>query len=296
MVALELRRVSKRFGDAIALDDLSFEVGEGSVTGFLGPNGAGKTTSIRILTGLLRPTSGVALITGVTYESLPHPIRSLGLALEPNGFHPARSARDHLAQVARAAGVSLQRVDELLDRVGLTQAANRRVRGFSLGMRQRLSLATALVGDPQILIADEPSNGLDPQGIHWVRDFLRSLAKEGRTVFVSSHQLAELALVAERVVIIDKGRLIREGRIDQLSTRGHHVVIRTPSLDLLETAMTQAGVAVTRTADDEIIVDADADTVGALVAASGVVVYEMRSEKPTLEETFLNLTTEGHRS
>lgn len=296
MVALELKGVSKRYGDTIALDDLSFTVDEGSVTGFLGPNGSGKTTSIRILTGLVRPTSGQALVTGMAYASLPHPMRVVGVALEPNGFNPGRRARDHMALVARAEGIPFNRIDDLLENVGLTEAAHRRIGGFSLGMRQRLSLATALIGDPQILIADEPSNGLDPQGIRWVRDFLRGLARDGRTVLVSSHQLAELALSADRVVIIDRGRLVRAGDIDELNGLKNHVVIRTPEVDALEASIREAGLIVGRSAHDELVVDAGADIVGAVVARSGVVVYEMHTERPSLEETFLKLTTERQSS
>ncbi|MFL6251195.1 MAG: ABC transporter ATP-binding protein, partial [Actinomycetes bacterium] len=192
MAVITIQGLTKRFGPVVAVDDLSFEVDQGTVVGFLGPNGAGKTTTLRMLLGLVSPTAGSARIDGKPYRALAEPVRHVGAVLEASSFHPGRSARNHLRVVATAAGLPLNRADAVLDQVALTQAAHRRVGGFSLGMRQRLSLATALLGDPQVLILDEPANGLDPEGIRWLRGFFRHLAGEGRTVLVSSHQLAEV--------------------------------------------------------------------------------------------------------
>src|SRR4029453_12088060 len=193
MAVITIQGLTKRFGPVTAVDDLSFEVDQGTVVGFLGPNGAGKTTTLRTLLGLVTPTAGSARMDGKPYRELADPIRQVGAVLEASSFHPGRSARNHLRVVATAAGLPLDRADAVLDQVGLTTAAHRRVGGFSLGMRQRLGLATALLGDPQVLILDEPANGLDPEGIHWLRGFLRKLADQGRTVLVSSHVLAEVA-------------------------------------------------------------------------------------------------------
>jgi len=206
MAVITIDGLNKRFGQVIAVDDLSFEVDQGTVVGFLGPNGAGKTTTLRMLLGLVTPTSGTARIDGRPYRELADPIGHVGAVLEASSFHPGRSARNHLRVVATAAGLPLVRADEVLGQVGLAEAAHRRVGGFSLGMRQRLGLATALLGDPQVLILDEPANGLDPEGVHWLRRFLRQLADQGRTVLVSSHVLAEVAQTVDQVVIIASGR------------------------------------------------------------------------------------------
>jgi ABC-2 type transport system ATP-binding protein len=210
-------RLSKRFGSVLAVDDLSFGLPAGSVTGFLGPNGAGKTTTLRMVLGLVRPTSGSALVLGRPYAELPSPARTVGAVLEAADFHPGRSGRDHLATLALAASLPLVRVDEVLGLVELTDAAPRAVRTYSLGMRQRLGLAAALLGDPELLILDEPANGLDPEGVHWLRTFLRDFAAAGRTVLVSSHVLAEVAQTVDRVVIIDKGRLVTIADLAELT-------------------------------------------------------------------------------
>src|SRR6516225_8586092 len=214
---LNVDHLTKRYGTVTAVDGLSFEVGPGRVTGFLGPNGAGKTTTLRMLLGLAAPTSGTATINGVRYRDLPDPARTVGAALEADCFHPGRSAIEHLQIMATAAGISRRRPAEVLDVVGLTEAARRRVGGFSLGMRQRLTLATTLLGDPGVLILDEPLNGLDPDGIRWMRDLLRQLAGEGRTVLVSSHLLAEAAQTVDDVVVINRGRLAAEGPVAELT-------------------------------------------------------------------------------
>jgi ABC-2 type transport system ATP-binding protein len=217
MTAITVQGLTKRFGDVLAVDRLSFQVDEGTVAGFLGPNGAGKTTTLRMLLGLVAPTSGTATVGGRRYRDLPDPARRVGAVLEAGGFHPGRSARDHLRIQATAAGLSRARVDQVLEQTGLAGAARRRVGGFSLGMRQRLGLAAALLGDPEVLILDEPANGLDPEGVHWLRGLVRGLAAEGRTVLVSSHLLAEVAQTADQVVIIDKGRLVTQAPMAELT-------------------------------------------------------------------------------
>ena len=217
MSAITVTNLRKTYGDVTAVDDLSFEVPAGSVTGFLGPNGAGKTTTLRMLLGLVSPSGGSATFAGRAYADMPQPIRSVGAVLEASSFHPGRSARNHLRIIATGAGLPWDRVDAVLDEVGLREAADRRVGGFSLGMRQRLALAGALLGDPPALILDEPANGLDPEGIHWLRRFLQRLAAEGRTVLVSSHVLSEMALTIDRAVIVHRGRLVTTGPVRDLT-------------------------------------------------------------------------------
>jgi len=214
------RGLTKRYGDLVAVDDVTFLLERGTVTGFLGPNGAGKTTTLRLLLGLGEPTDGDALVFGCRYRELERPAGRVGAVLESTDFHPSRSGRDHLRALALAAELPLSRVDEVLALVELTGAAKRRVRGYSLGMRQRLGLAAALLGDPELLILDEPANGLDPAGVRWLRTFLQTLAGEGRTVLVSSHLLAEVAQTVDRVLIIDHGRLLAGGRLDELTSAG----------------------------------------------------------------------------
>jgi ABC-2 type transport system ATP-binding protein len=216
MATITIDGLTKRFGAVTAVDDLSFELSGASVTGFLGPNGAGKTTTLRMLLGLVTPDRGRATIEKQAYSELDRPARMVGALLEASSFHPGRSARNHLRVVARAAGLPDRRADEVLERVGLADAAARRVGGFSLGMRQRLGLATALLGDPEVLVLDEPTNGLDPAGVRWLRNLLRQMAADGRTVLVSSHLLAEVAQTVDRVVVIDRGRLVAEGRVPDL--------------------------------------------------------------------------------
>jgi ABC-2 type transport system ATP-binding protein len=216
MATIEVSGLTKRFGPVLAVDDLSFEVEPGGVVGFLGPNGAGKTTTLRILLGLVAADGGEALIRGHSYVDLPEPLRLVGASLEGSSAHPGRSARAHLRTHALAAGIGSERIEPVLDEVGLRAAAGRRVGGFSLGMKQRLALATALLPDPEVLILDEPANGLDPEGIRWLRQLLRRLAAEGRTVLVSSHVLAEVAQTVDRVIILDHGRLMASAPLDDL--------------------------------------------------------------------------------
>jgi ABC-2 type transport system ATP-binding protein len=215
------RGLTKRYGDVLAVDEITFSLAPGTVTGFLGPNGAGKTTTLRVLLGLAEPSGGEAFVFGRRYRELEQPTRRVGAVLESTDYHPGRSGRDHLRTLALAADLPLSRVEEMLELVQLTTAAGRRVRTYSLGMRQRLGLAAALLGDPELLILDEPANGLDPAGVRWLRTFLQSLAAEGRTVLVSSHLLAEVAQTVDRVVIIDRGRLLAQGRLEELTGNQH---------------------------------------------------------------------------
>jgi ABC-2 type transport system ATP-binding protein len=217
---VECRALSKRYGDVVAVDEISFSLSRGTVTGFLGPNGAGKTTTLRLLLGLCEPSGGAALVFGRRYRDLEQPIRRVGAVLESTDYHPSRSGRDHLRMLALAAELPLTRVDEVLDLVQLSTAKGRRVRTYSLGMRQRLGLAAALLGDPELLILDEPANGLDPAGVRWLRSFLQGLAANGRAVLVSSHLLAEVAQTVDQVLIIDRGRLLAAGTLDRLTGSG----------------------------------------------------------------------------
>jgi ABC-2 type transport system ATP-binding protein len=212
--------LTKRYGELVAVDELTFSLPSGTVTGFLGPNGAGKTTTLRVLLGLAEPTAGEALVFGRRYRELDDPARRVGAVLETSDFHPGRSGRDHLRVLALAAEIPLSRVEEVLALVEIETAADRRVKTYSLGMRQRLGLAVALLGDPELLVLDEPANGLDPAGVHWLRRFLRLFAEQGRTVLVSSHMLAEAAQTVDQVVIIDRGRRVASGRLDELATDG----------------------------------------------------------------------------
>ena len=217
---VSVNSLTKRFGDVVAVDDLTFGLDAGTVTGFLGPNGAGKTTTLRVLLGLADPTAGEALVFGRRYRELDQPSRRVGAVLESNDFHPGRTGRDHLRALALAAEIAPSRVDEVLDLVELAGNADRRVGTYSLGMRQRLGLAGALLGDPELLVLDEPANGLDPAGVHWLRSFLRNFAEAGRTVLVSSHILAEVAQTVDQVLIIDRGRLVATARLDELTGSG----------------------------------------------------------------------------
>ncbi len=295
MTPLAIHGLSKRFGDVLAVDDLTFSVEAGTITGFLGPNGAGKTTTLRMLLGLVRPTAGEALIHGVPYAQLHDPVRHVGALLEASSFHPGRTARDHLRVLATAAGIPLRRADAVLEEVGLAHAARRRVGGFSLGMRQRLGLGAALLGDPSVLVLDEPTNGLDPEGVHWLRAFLRDRAAAGGTVLVSSHLLAELALSADHVVILKQGRLVRQAPIGDLTRQaGSRVHVLTPEAARLAALLGDRGITAALSAPQELVATGTtAEAVGRAVADAGVVVYEMRMEQPNLEEAFLALTSDS---
>jgi ABC-2 type transport system ATP-binding protein len=280
--------LTKRFGTVLALDDLSFSVRPGVVTGFLGPNGAGKTTTLRCLLGLVAPTSGSATIDGRRYRDLEHPLATVGAALEAADFHPGRTARAHLRVIALAAGVPQDRVDQLLGLVGLAEFADRRVGGYSLGMRQRLGLAQALLGDPPVLILDEPANGLDPAGIAWLRQFLRSLAADGRTVLVSSHVLSEVEQTVDDIVVIARGRLVRQGTLASLEAGPAAVLLRTPTPELLADAL--APYAVTAVGDRLRVEGCTTDEVGHLAHVHGVELHELSAEASDLEKVFLDLT------
>lgn len=288
--AIEVAGLSKSFGATTAVQDLSFTVDEGRITGFLGPNGAGKTTTLRMLLGLVRPTGGTATVLGVPYARLDDPIRSVGALLDAGALHPGRSGRNHMRAYARAAGIGDERVEELLALVGLTEAADRRAGGYSLGMRQRLGLATALLGDPKVLVLDEPANGLDPQGIRWLRDFLRHLAAQGRAILVSSHGLAEVSQMADDVVVIDRGRSIAQSSLAELmASAGGGMRVRGPDTGKLGELLRAEGASVT--GDGEIVVgDRTGEQIGRLVAQHGIVISELAPVGATLEEVFLRLT------
>jgi ABC-2 type transport system ATP-binding protein len=294
MTAISIRGLTKRFGAVTAVDDLSFDVQRGTITGFLGPNGSGKTTTLRTLLGLIRPTTGTALIDGTPYARLDRPAFTVGAVLEAAGCHPGRTARNHLRILAHPNGIPTRRVDEVLDEVQLTDAARRRVGGFSLGMRQRLMLAGALLGDPAILILDEPTNGLDPAGVHWLRQLLRARVEAGGTVLISSHLLAELAMSADAVVIIKNGRLVTEGTVAELAGPGDtRVRVRTPQAEVLCQVLISRGIRAELDSPDEVVArGVTTQRVGGAVAAAGLVVYEMRAEQPRLEDVFLQLTAD----
>ena len=288
---VEVRALTKRYGSTIAVDGLSFAIPRGRITGFLGPNGAGKTTTLRALLGLVLPTTGEARIEGSRYRELADPLGTVGAVLEADSFHPGRSGRNHLRVLATAAGVARPRVDEVLEEVELSSAARRRVGGYSLGMRQRLSVAGALLGRPRLLVLDEPANGLDPEGIRWLRTFLRGFAAEGGTVLISSHVLAEVAQVADEVVILHRGRLVTQEPLAALTARSSGgSVVRSPEAARLGAELARAGVEATLVEDGELRVTAPAERVGEVAAAAGIVLHELRPQGASLEEVFLELT------
>jgi ABC-2 type transport system ATP-binding protein len=290
---LEARGLTKRFGSTTAVEDLSFTVPAGRITGFLGPNGAGKTTTLRALLGLVAPTAGEALVNGIPYHRLEEPTRTVGAVLEASSYHPGRSGRSHLRVLAAAAGVPRSRVDEVLAEVELADVANRRVGAYSLGMRQRLSVAGALLGAPALLVLDEPANGLDPEGIRWLRDFLRGFATGGGTVFISSHVLAEVARLADEVAIIHRGRLVAQEPLEALTARAAGgSLVRSPQAEQLLARLVEARVEAALIGDHMLRAAAAPERVGELAAAAGIVLHELRGEEATLEEVFLELTAE----
>ncbi|MEQ4303381.1 ATP-binding cassette domain-containing protein [Plantactinospora sp. B6F1] len=286
--------LTKVYRNVRAVDNLSFTVEPGRVTGFLGPNGAGKTTTLRMLLNLVTPTAGGATIGGNRYADLPQPLQYVGAVLEASSAHKGRTGVNHLRVICAAAGLPKQRADEALALVGLTPAAKRKFKGYSLGMKQRLGIAAAMLGDPRVLILDEPANGLDPEGIRWMRGFLKALAAEGRTVLVSSHLLSEMQLLADDVVIIAAGKLVRQGRVDEVvgsMAQTGRVRVRTPQSDELTTALTGNGVQVTRGEDGVLLVEGtDAPAVGRAALAAKVELHELTTERPDLEGVFLELT------
>ena len=292
---VEAESLTKRFGEVSAVTDLSFALEAGTITGFLGPNGAGKTTTLRMILGLAAPTSGWARVFDHPYAALPRAALRIGAVLEATDFHPGRSGRDHLRMLGQAVDVPDSRVDEVLRLVELGEAARRRVKGYSLGMRQRLGLAAALLGDPELLILDEPANGLDPEGVRWLRDFLRRLASEGRTVLISSHVLAEVAQTVDRVLIISHGRLMLSSPLAELTGRvGGAVRVRSGDPQRLSKALRDKALQVTTGTDHALLVQgASSEQIGEIAFAAGVPVHELVNDGGLLEDTFLELTSEA---
>jgi ABC-2 type transport system ATP-binding protein len=293
---IEVHEVTKRYGSTVAVDGLSFEVREGEVTGFLGPNGAGKSTTMRMMVGLDAPTSGRVTVDGHRYQDLRFPLHHVGALLEAKAIHPGRSARNHLRWLADSNGIDRRRVDHVLELVGLTDVAHRRSGGFSLGMGQRLGIATALLGDPATLLLDEPVNGLDPEGIQWVRQLLRSLAAEGRSVLVSSHLMSEMALTADRLIVVGRGRLISEGTVDDVVGRSStgHVRVAAADPGSLHQLLRDRGAVVEAGADDILTVTGlEAREVGIVAGTAGITLYELSSRSASLEEAFMELTRDA---
>ncbi|MEO3758780.1 ATP-binding cassette domain-containing protein [Mycobacterium sp. B14F4] len=294
---IELAGLTKRFGRTRAVDGLTCSIEPGVVTGFLGPNGAGKTTTMRLILGLDHPTSGTATIDGVPYRRLADPLRSVGALLDARQAHPNRSARNHLRWIAASNRIPGERVDEVLEMVGLGSVAGKKAGTLSLGMSQRLGIAGALLGDPPVLLFDEPVNGLDPEGIRWVRTLMRSLAAEGRTVFVSSHLLAEMANTADRLVVIGRGRLIASTSVSDFVSRsgGETVRVRSPHMNALRRAAAAAGLAVELAPEDSAVLvrGASMEVVGDLAARNGITLHELSPLQVSLEEAYMKLTDES---
>jgi ABC-2 type transport system ATP-binding protein len=289
---IEVDHLTKRYGNTVAVNDLTFRVTPGRITGFLGPNGAGKTTTLKAILSLVRPTSGTTRVFGKPYRELEEPARRIGAVLETSRYHPGRSGRNHLRVLAAEAGIADERVEEVLDLVAMKEAAKRRVGGYSMGMRQRLGLAAALLGEPDVLVLDEPANGLDPAGIRWLRDLLRALSSQGRTILVSSHVLAEVEQIADEVVIIHRGRFVAQSTTRELAARATGAVrVRSPDAERLREVLTRAGMRVAEADNGALAVsDGTAERVGELAAANNVVLHELSAERATLEEAFLELT------
>lgn len=292
---IELAGLTKVFGSTRAVDDLTCTIEPGVVTGFLGPNGAGKTTTMRLILGLDRPTSGTATIDGKPYRELPDPLRHVGALLDARQTHPNRSVRAHLRWIAATHRLPIGRVDEVLDMVGLAGVAGKNAGTLSLGMSQRLGIAAALLGDPPVLLFDEPVNGLDPEGIRWVRTLMRTLAGEGRTVFVSSHLLAEMSNTADRLVVIGRGKLIVSTTVSEFVGRADSVRVRSPQLDLLRQVLADAGIAVD---DDEVaaalsVRGVASEVVGELAARNGITLHELASQQVSLEDAYMKLTDDA---
>src|SRR5579862_3213934 len=297
---IEARELTKRFGDKVAVDHLSFSVEPGQVTGFLGPNGAGKSTTMRLILGLDRPQSGTATIGGLTYARLPTPLRTVGALLESRALHPGRSARNHLLFLAQTQGFPARRVDEVLDLVGLTAVARKRVGGFSLGMTQRLGIAVAMLGDPPVLLLDEPVNGLDPEGIRWVRTLMRQLATEGRTIFVSSHLMSEMAVTADHLIVIGQGSLIAQSSTDDFIKRSSErsVLVKTPDPAGLRELITSNGGAIQQEDRPDgvtslVVTGLEAPRIGELAASASVVLYELTPRLASLEQAYMELTADS---
>jgi ABC-2 type transport system ATP-binding protein len=290
------RGLTKRFGNTLAVSDLSFSVTPGVVTGFLGPNGSGKSTTMRMIMGLDRPDAGQATVDGVPYAELRWPLREVGALLDAKAFHPGRTARNHLTMLAQSNDIPLRRVDEVLELVGLSSVATKRAGKFSLGMGQRLGIASALLGDPGVLLFDEPVNGLDPEGIRWVRHLLRDLAAQGRTVLVSSHLINEMALTADRLVVIGRGTLIAETTVDEFTqgNRAEQVRVVTPTPQRFVAALSRVGARPRVEEDGAIIVtDVSAADVGELAAKAALTLHELTPLRASLEDVFMELTADA---
>jgi ABC-2 type transport system ATP-binding protein len=293
---IEVRGLTKRYGSTLAVDDLSFDVEQGLVTGFLGPNGAGKSTTMRMMLGLDRPTAGEALVNGRSFASLAEPLREVGALLDPGSLHPGRTGRNHLRVAARTNGIPQRRVDEVIEEVGLGSAARRRIKGYSLGMRQRLGIAAALLGDPRVLLFDEPINGLDLDGVRWIRGLLRRLADEGRTVLVSSHLMSEMEQTADRLVVIGRGRLIADATTGEiLRGLGHRQVrVRTAQPDELLAGLRELGFTAQRIDGHELqIDDGTAEDVGELANSLRIPLHHLSEVQQSLEHAYLELTSDS---
>jgi ABC-2 type transport system ATP-binding protein len=294
---IQARELTKRFGEKVAVDHLSFDVEPGKVTGFLGPNGAGKSTTMRLICGLDRPDAGTATIGGHAYSQLKKPLGTVGALLEARSVHPGRSARNHLLFLAQTQGIPARRADEVLDLVGLRDVARKRAGGFSLGMTQRLGIAAAMLGNPPVLLLDEPVNGLDPEGIRWVRTFIRQLAAEGRTIFVSSHLMSEMAVTADHLVVIGRGALIADCSTQEFIQRSaeRSVLVRTPDLDRLrELIIAEGGTVQDGEGDGGMVVTGlPAPRIGELAASASLVLHELTPRLPSLEEAFMELTADS---
>ena len=290
---IEARSVTKRYGDRLAVDQLTFTARPGLVTGFLGPNGAGKSTTMRLILGLDAPTGGAVTVNGRRYRDLPAPLHEVGAMLEARAIHTGRSAYNHLLAQAQTHGIGRRRVEEVIDIVGLNEVARKRVGSFSLGMGQRLGIAAALLGDPATLVLDEPANGLDPEGIRWIRNLLRGMAAEGRTVFVSSHLMSEMALTADHLVVVGRGRLIADAPVDEFVRQASAEVVRvrSPQAQALATLLARDGVTVTGLDGDRLeVVGLSSEVIGEVAAAAGIVLHELAPEQASLEEAFMRLT------
>jgi len=291
---LKVEHLSMRFGGLLAVNDLNFDVTPGVVTGFLGPNGSGKSTTMRIIMGLDRPTQGRATINGTPYAELKAPLREVGALLDAKALNPKRSARNHLRSLALSNNIPLRRVDEVLDIAGIASVANKKVGGFSLGMSQRLGIAGALLGDPGVLLFDEPVNGLDPEGIRWIRDFFRQLAKEGRTVFVSSHLMSEMAVTADQIVVIGRGQFITSGTVDDLTKSAvGTVLVRGDQPDLLRRALSDNGASINEVPEGFAVAGLDSEQIGRLAFSAGVTLYELTPQRASLEDVFMELTADS---
>ena len=293
---IEIENLSKRYGEKLAVDDLDFVVQPGTVTGFLGPNGAGKSTTMRMIAGLDEPTAGRVLVNGTDYRAASAPMAELGILLEAKAVHTGRSARNHLLALAQTNGISRRRVDEVIGMVGLGEVARKRAGGFSLGMGQRLGIASALLGDPRVVVLDEPVNGLDPEGVLWIRNLLKGLADEGRTVFVSSHLMSEMALTATRLVVIGRGRLIADTTVEEFVARagGGAVTVRTPQAARLRGLLLGPDITVTSQQSDVLQVQGlTAEQIGTAAWQAGLPVFELTTAHATLEEAFMQLTDDS---